>query len=179
MNPDMAAMETLSRAAAALIACCGAATDVTRHKIYNKLTFPSMAASLFLYTASGGLQGLFCSASGLFAGLAFGIFWLAGMLKAGDIKLYMAIGAAAGWRFVLACGLYSLLIGGMAACAVMISRKTGRTAFRSVMFYLIRLVYTRRFEMYQPASEDGYFSFGCCIAGGVFAAIWSGGRLLF
>lgn len=179
MNPDVEAMETLSRAAAALIACCGAATDITCHKIYNKLTFPSMAASLFLYAASGGPEGLFYSAAGLFAGFAFSIFWLAGMLKAGDIKLYMAIGAAAGLRFVLACGFYSILIGGIAAGAVMISRRTGRPALRRIVHYMTGILYTKRFEMYQPASEAGYFSFGCCIAGGVFAAIWSGGRLLF
>lgn len=179
MNPDLAAMETLGGAAAVLIACCGAATDVTSRKIYNKLTFPSMAASLLLYAALSGPEGFFYSAAGLLTGLAFGILWLAGMLKAGDIKLYMAIGAAAGRRFVLACGLYSILIGGAAACAVMLSRKTGRAAIRSVMLYFSRLLYTRRFEMYQPASEDGYFSFGCCIAGGAFAAVCSGGRLLF
>ena len=61
----MAAMETLGRAAAVLIACCGAATDVTSRKIYNKLTFPSMAASLLLYAALSGPEGFFYSAAGL------------------------------------------------------------------------------------------------------------------
>ena len=75
------------------LAIC-AYTDGTQHKIYNKVTFPTMGIGLVLNGIFGGLNGLLWSLIGLFIGLA--IQWIPMMLgvaKAGDVKLLGGVGA--------------------------------------------------------------------------------------
>lgn len=157
---------------AVLIAACGAATDLTRHKIYNKLTIPAMWAGIFMNLIFFGTGGLKNSLSGLGLGSLCMLFWILGMLKAGDVKLYMAVGAITGWKF---CGytiIYSILIGGVCAAGQMVLKKSGGASFRRVGIYLTNLLYTKQFHCYRPENQDGYFSFGCCIFVGTLAAFW-------
>lgn len=158
--------------AAVWTAACGAATDLKSHKIYNKLTIPAAAAGFAVNLALGGPRGLGNSFLGLLLGGFMMVFWLLGMLKAGDVKLYMAVGAIAGWKF---CGytiLYSILAGGLVAVILMAIRKNGRESLKRLRIYMVNLIYTRKFETYRPSGQSGYFSFGCCILAGTLAAFW-------
>lgn len=154
---------------AVLIACVGAAMDFKTHKILNKLTVPSVLAGLILNLLFGGLAGLCNGFLGALVGFTFIFLWMLGVLKAGDVKLYMAIGALGGWRFGLNTMIFSILIGGIAAFWVMLTRKTGRMALDNLWNYIKNLFLTRRFHTYEGI-ESAYFCFGVCIAAGAIAA---------
>lgn len=158
--------------AAVLAAGVGAYTDLKYHKIYNKLTMPVILAGLVCNLLLGGLRGLAGSLLGILTGALFAVLWLMGMLKAGDIKLYMAVGALAGWRFCGCTMIFSVLIGGAAAAFLMAIRKTGRLSFNRLKEYLRQLLYIKQFYTYQPEEQSAYFSFGCCIFIGTLAAVW-------
>ena len=158
--------------AAVLAAGWGAGTDLIRHKIYNKLTIPAVLAGIFLNLVLYGTGGLKDSLLGFGMGSLCILFWILGMLKAGDVKLYMAVGALAGWKF---CGytiVYSVLTGGVFAVGRTILKRNGRESFRRVGTYLTHLLYTKQFHSYQPESQDAYFSFGACIFAGTLGAVW-------
>jgi len=46
-----------------------------------------------------------------------------GWMKAGDVKLLMAVGALRGTSFLLAAGLYGSLLGGLLAIVLIVSRR--------------------------------------------------------
>ena len=158
--------------AAILTAGCGAATDLYCHKIYNKLTISSAMAGVLLNYFFNGISGLINSFLGIFLGIICMSFWIMGMLKAGDVKLYMAIGALAGWHF---CGntiVFSIMVGGVVSAILMAVRKSGRASFRHLGIYLMNLFYTRQYHRYIPETENAYFSFGCCIFAGTLISLW-------
>ena len=159
--------------AAVIIACMGGYTDITSQKIPNEITLHAMSTGLLINLLLGGLGGVASWAGGLLLGFAFFPLYLVGALKAGDVKLYMAIGAVGGWHFGLYVMVLSVLFGGVTAFLLMLVRKDGRRALRSLWNYLANMVLTRTFSMYQPQEKSAYFSYGCCIsAGAVAALIW-------
>lgn len=155
---------------AVLVAAWGAVTDLRTHKIYNRLTGPSILAGIVLHVFFWGIRGFFNSLLGLLLGVCCTVFWVLGMLKAGDIKLYIAVGALGGWKF---CGytiIFSVLIGGIVSVILMLSRKSGRASLKRLWKYFIFLGYTKKFSMYHPEESHAYFSFGSCIFAGSLAA---------
>lgn len=155
-----------------LITGMGAYTDFRYHKIYNKLTILSILAGMGHHLLTGGLRGLLVSLFGLFIGCIFAIFWIMGMLKAGDVKLYMAVGAIAGWKVCGYTMVCSVLFGGVAAFFFMMIRKNGRASGNRLKEYMLHLLYTKQFCTYQPDDKNAYFSFGGCIFIGVLIAVW-------
>lgn len=156
--------------AAAAAACAGGWFDFRTHKIPNWLTVSCMAAGLLLRTAAGGWDGLLQGLGGWAVGSAFILLWLAGGLKAGDVKLYMAVGALGGWKFCLNTEIYSMIFGGAAALILFIRRKTGLTQMKQLWLYVVNLLMTRNFVPYH-GGEKSYFCFGWLIGMGALAAM--------
>jgi prepilin peptidase CpaA len=99
-------------------------TDVRTMRIPNALTAGGTLAGLAYHTAIAGYSGLIYSGKGLIAG--FGmlfVLYLVGALGAGDVKLFAAIGAAAGLPYVVQCLLYSVLYSGMIGAVLIALRK--------------------------------------------------------
>jgi prepilin peptidase CpaA len=99
-------------------------TDVRRRRIYNVLTFPAMALGIVLNTVLNGGAGLLLSVAGLLLGAA--IFFIpvaAGGRGAGDLKLLAAVGALGGPIFVIWCAIFTSMIGGVFALAVLLARR--------------------------------------------------------
>ena len=155
---------------AVLIACTSAAIDYKTHKIPNKITVNAVFAGVILNFFLSGFDGLLQSFLGALIGFSFILLWILGALKAGDVKLYMALGALGGWRFGLNTMIYSLIIGGVAAFFVMVTQKNGRKSFRNLWNYGVNLFLTRKFHTYE-GDESAYFCFGGCIAAGAFASL--------
>lgn len=167
-------LQWMPAAVAVIIAGIGGYTDFTQKKIPNRLTFPAMAAGLILNLLLGGFPAFFGSLAGIAVGFAYFILFAVGALKAGDVKLYMAIGAAGGWRYGLTVMIVSVLIGGAAAFLLMLVKKGGTGRLRNLWYYFTGMFLSRRFYRYQPQGEDSYFCFGWCIAAGAAAvsAVW-------
>lgn len=96
-------------------------TDVTKNKIYNFQTYPSMLIGLLLGFAYSGWHGVLTNFLGLLTGMGLlFLFFLAGGVEAGDVKLLGAVGALKGSQFVLWTMFYTALIGGIMAFAYVI-----------------------------------------------------------
>jgi prepilin peptidase CpaA len=89
--------EFLYPAAATVVALIGAATDWKSRRIPNLLTLPALLFGLLLHFSFDGWSGLGYSAlAGLLCGSIFLIFFIAGGMGAGDVKLMAATGCLAG-----------------------------------------------------------------------------------
>jgi Flp pilus assembly protein protease CpaA len=100
------------------ITCTAALWDLAKRRIPNVLVGPGMLAGLVLSYASGGLPGLGAALLGvLLPFVLLAPIWRMDprLIRAGDIKLYMCIGAFLAWKGVLMVILYGHLFKGLAA----------------------------------------------------------------
>lgn len=91
-------------------------TDLRTSRIPNWLTFSAMGLALVGHAWLNGLHGVMFSLAGLGTGLGLlFVVYLAGGMGAGDVKLMAAIGSFVGIHGVLACGLLTMVVGGIYA----------------------------------------------------------------
>ena len=103
-------------AAATLCALTGAAFDLKSRRIPNFITGPSILAGLILHGMIDGWHGMLISlAAGLVCGIVFLIFYLAGGMGAGDVKLITAVGCLAGFSNIAYLLILTSLAGGVMA----------------------------------------------------------------
>jgi len=94
--------------------------DLRERRIPNWLTFPFMAAGVAYHAAVNGLPGALVSVQGLALGIALLIlFYAAGGMGAGDVKLLGAVGSILGPAHLLFAFVYSALVGGIYAAVVL------------------------------------------------------------
>ena len=75
---------------AIVISSIAAVTDIRSRRIPNWLTYSAILLGVGYHTIVNGPQGFFFGAGGLFLGLALLIvFYLAGGMGAGDVKLWV------------------------------------------------------------------------------------------
>jgi prepilin peptidase CpaA len=102
-----------------LCALAGAAYDLIGRRIPNALTLPAMVFGLLLHFTLGGWGQLGSSAAaGLLCGLIFLLFYLAGGMGAGDVKLITAAGCSAGLALMAPLLILTSLSGGVMAAGV-------------------------------------------------------------
>lgn len=150
-----------------MISAICAWTDWQDHKILNKVTVNTAIAGVVINGLLWGLHGIGNSLLGFIVGFVCILFYLTGSLKAGDIKLYMALGTVLGYRKLLTVVAYSIIFGGIAGVIVMLINRNGRERFRKLWVYMKNIFWTRSFQKYEPEGKGAYFSFGVCI----FAAV--------
>jgi prepilin peptidase CpaA len=112
---------------ATAVACAlvGSVFDVKSRRIPNFITFPSILLGLAMHLALGGWRQLLSSlAAGLICGVVFLIFYIAGGMGAGDVKLITAVGCIAGMPHVAYLLVLTALSGG--AMAVVLALARGR-----------------------------------------------------
>ena len=100
------------------ITCTAALWDLAKRRIPNVLVGPGMLVGLILSYVNGGLAGLGNAALGTIVPFVLlAPIWRMDprLIRAGDIKLYMCIGAFLGWKGVLFVILYGHLFKGLAA----------------------------------------------------------------
>ncbi len=117
-------------AAVVLVVC--AATDLRTGRIYNAVTYPAMAAGVAI-AATGYGPGIASSAAGFFVGgVPLYLFFAAGWMGGGDVKLMAAVGALTGFPFILHAMFYSIFLAGVSAGLVLIWRGHARTTAREI-----------------------------------------------
>jgi prepilin peptidase CpaA len=109
--------------AASLIAVIGAACDVRTRRIPNLLTGPALVLGLALHGIFDGWHGL---ATSLGAGaICFGIFllfYIAGGMGAGDVKLIFAVGCIAGLSNITYLLILTAITGGLMGIGLAVLR---------------------------------------------------------
>jgi prepilin peptidase CpaA len=110
---------------ATAVACAmvGSVFDVKSRRIPNFITFPSILLGLALHLAIGGWRQLLSSlAAGLICGVVFLVFYIAGGMGAGDVKLITAVGCIAGLPHVPYLLVLTALCGGAMAIVMALAR---------------------------------------------------------
>src|ERR1035437_3818442 len=103
-------------AAATACALVGSVFDVKSRRIPNFVTMPAFLFSLALHLALGGWRQLLSSlAAGLICAAVFLVFYIAGGMGAGDVKLILAVGCIAGLSHVAYLLVLTALSGGVMA----------------------------------------------------------------
>jgi prepilin peptidase CpaA len=84
-------------ATATACAVVGAVWDVKTRRIPNVITLPAFLLGLLLHLTLGGwMQMFYALTAGVACGVIFLIFYIAGGMGAGDVKLMTAVGCIAG-----------------------------------------------------------------------------------
>jgi prepilin peptidase CpaA len=106
-----------------LILAIAATTDILYRKIPNAVTIPTVIFGLVFHTYLSGINGFLFSAGGTFLGLGLLlIFYIMGMMGAGDVKLMGAIGSILGPSGVFKAFLFTAIAGGVYAIIVMAAK---------------------------------------------------------
>jgi len=109
--------------AASVCALVGAAFDVKSRRIPNKLTGPALLFGMALHLSLDGWHGLLTGvAAGLICGAVFLVFYLAGGMGAGDVKLITAVGCIAGLSNTAYLLVLTALAGGVMAIGLALMR---------------------------------------------------------
>lgn len=146
-------------------------TDITKKKIYNFQTYPAMVIGLLLGFVSSGGQGVLMSFLGLLSGMGLlFLFFLAGGVAAGDVKLLGAVGALKGSVFVLWTMFYTGLIGGIMAFAYIIWKGKLLSTLKSVFRILRHPVKGRQEE---DENMKLYLPYGVAISLGAGWALFT------
>ena len=116
--------EFVFAAASLLCASLSAVYDVRSRRIPNFITLPAMLAGLCVHAVLGGWrQCAAAAAGGLICGLAFFVFYLAGGMGAGDVKLITAAGCIAGLPLIAHLLTFTALAGGAMAVVLALYRR--------------------------------------------------------
>jgi prepilin peptidase CpaA len=123
---------------ALVCAALGAAFDLRTRRIPNLLTGSSILAALLLHFALGGWSQLGMSAAaGAIGGGLFLIFYLAGGMGAGDVKLMTAVACMAGYHSVLELLITTAIMGGVFAILLAGYRGKLKETFRNIGMLLV------------------------------------------
>jgi len=102
-----------------IILTIAAATDLQYRKIPNAVTVPAMVYGLVCHTYLSGFDGLLFSVVGTVVGLSLLLlFYINGMMGAGDVKLMGAVGGILGPSGVFRAFLFTAMVGGIYALIV-------------------------------------------------------------
>jgi prepilin peptidase CpaA len=110
-------------AAATACALVGSVFDVKSRRIPNFVTMPAFLFGVALHLALGGWRQLLSSlAAGLICAAIFLVFYIAGGMGAGDVKLILAVGCIAGLSHVAYLLVLTALSGGVMAIVWAVAR---------------------------------------------------------
>jgi prepilin peptidase CpaA len=142
LQPDMT-----YPAIATACAVAGSVFDVKSRRVPNFITGPAFLIGLILHLAHGGWRELLSSlAAGLICGFVFLVFYLAGGMGAGDVKLITAVGCIAGLSHVTYILSLTAISGGAMALGLAVTR--GR--MRETLMNVVELVTHHRQEGLKP-----------------------------
>jgi prepilin peptidase CpaA len=119
---------------ASLCATIGAVSDVRTRRIPNLLTASSLALGLVLHLGMEGWKGMgVAAAAGLTGGAVFFLFFIAGGMGAGDVKLMAAVSCIAGFGHFAEILIATALTGGLLALALAIARGRLKSTLSNVV----------------------------------------------
>lgn len=145
-------MALATKIALVLLVLTAAFWDLRWRKIPNWLVLSGLIVGFALNGFLFEWQGVKLAALGL--GIAFAVYfplYLIRAMGAGDVKLMMAIGSLVGWAAWLFIFIFTGVIGGVIAIAVLLLRRRTKQTLWNVGFLLHRLM---RFQAPYVANEE-------------------------
>ena len=137
-----------------LVLLVAAVSDFRIQTIPNWLTFSAVVVGFACHTGMNGFTGFLFSLQGVLLGLgSLMLFYLAAGMGAGDVKLMGAVGGLLGPKGVFGAFIYTAVIGGIVAVALLLWKAGGRETLRRYGRILKTLILTRQF-IYIPAAEN-------------------------
>ena len=149
-------------------------TDIRSNRIPNWLTFPAMIMGLGLNFISAGAYGLLFGIEGLLlGGVLFIILYALGGMGAGDVKFMGAVGSMLGPQMVLWAALYTAIIGGIYALAVIAFHPRTKATRTALQETIKGFVYSRSLKYNKPNNVENppKLCYGVAIAIGTIAAV--------
>lgn len=142
--------------------------DVKEQKIKNYVTYSAAFLGLTSNVAEYGLDGLGSALLGwLTPVIVLGLFYIANIMGAGDIKLFAAIGAIMGLSFTMYSFAYSVYFGGLIALIILYKKKQFRQRMYRIYEYLYFVAATRKIAPYCAKSDNrSKFIFSAAIVPG-------------
>jgi prepilin peptidase CpaA len=126
-------MDVVYAGCALFCALAGAGYDVASRRIPNALTLPAILFGLLVHGSLGGWRQLGSAATGgLLCGVVFLVFYVAGGMGGGDVKLMAAVGCNAGLPRVAMLLLVTSLAGGAMAITLAAWRRRLKETMRNV-----------------------------------------------
>lgn len=102
--------------------------------------------------------------------------FLCRMIGTGDIKVFMVLGYAMGWRWILSCMLYAFLLGAIFAVGFLFLRCDWHQRFAYFFTYLKTVITTGTYPPYlAPGKHPENMHFTIFIFGSVLLLIVEGG----
>lgn len=152
-------------------------TDYKERKIKNSIVYPLMVFGLIVSIVERGAKGALFSLGGMLIALVLFPFYLAGGIGAGDIKLFMAIGAVKGFNFVFEVVCFSLF----AVCFVAVLRYPWSVwlAWRNIVNAFVESIKKRKFVSPTKYGSAMSFIYSIYILCGLVAAYLTGGEWLW
>lgn len=164
-------MEKVTTAISLVLVAVCFYTDLRHQKIYNWATLPGIVVGFLINGLLGRIAGL--KSAGLGFVIGFGILFvifLFGGIGGGDVKLMGAIGAIMGYPFVISALVYSILVGGFIAFAILIWKRKFLRTMRNIFLFLIHKIVP---FIGPPSMDKGHMEkvpFGIAI---VIGTIWA------
>lgn len=161
--------------------CIASFQDLKIRKISNAITFPCALLGI-VYGASHGIGGLGHSLAGIGIGLGILLLpYMAGLMAAGDVKLFSAVGAWLGVAGTVEAFLWTSIIGAGMTLAYFLFRldllrKFGQGVWETTLIF----AGTRRFS-YVPLArraQGKFIPYGVAIAAGTIVSRHWGGSLM-
>jgi prepilin peptidase CpaA len=150
-------------------------TDISKRKIYNWLTLPAICLGIVLNTCLNGLHGLLASLTGIgVATLWLLLLLIPGATKAGDLKMFWAVGAImGGWKFIIWTMLYAAISGAVFSLGLAIAKGEFKSTIQNVFVAAKVLATTKDPESIKSLAERskvGYIPYAPAIAMGCVIA---------
>jgi prepilin peptidase CpaA len=172
----MPSYEVLFAASAMTVATVAAIWDVKTRRIPNKLTVPCFMAGLLLHYFTQGWSGLGNSAAaGAIAFVIFLLFFLAGGMGGGDVKLIAAVGALVGTHLLPNVLIATALVGGVLAIGTALFRGQMGSTLRNVVAiagHHAENGLTPHPSLHVRNTETVRLPYGVAIAAGVLVGCW-------
>jgi len=123
-------------------------TDLKLNKVKNKHLLIFMGVAFISNTLMMGLEGIEIASYGFLMPLIIGYpLFLLGLIPAGDVKLFMALGSMIGIKAIGQLLMITLLLSSIYSILLLIKRKDF-SGFFSFYDYLKEIIYTKKITPY-------------------------------